>query len=247
MNGTLKENEHIETVSDRLRLIVSPEHTFGTDALLLAAFSMPKPKARVCDLGTGCGIIPFYLLARGLERCACVELQAAAAEQLARSAVLSDAADRLDIVTADLRRLHRLLPAGGFDTVTMNPPYTGKGRGIPSAGSAQRTARHETDATLVEIALAAARLLKFGGAFCMCMRPERLTDAFFAMRHAGMEPKRLRLVAKAPGNAPWLFLLESKKGRAPGLTVMPTLYLYAENGAYTEEYMEITGIYREKS
>ena len=241
---TLGENEHIENISDRLQLIVSPEHTFGTDALLLAAFALPRRTARTCDLGTGCGVIPFYLLARGLERCACVELQSAAADQLARSAAFSGVSDRLDVVCADLRRLEGVLPAGGFDCVTMNPPYTKAGHGIQSADGAKRTARHETDATLPEIASAAARLLKFGGAFCMCMRPERLAEAVAALQAASLEPKRLRFVAKAPGSAPWLFLIEGKKGRAPGVSVLPTLYLYDENGAFTPEYLEITATYR---
>ena len=244
MDVLLRENEHIETVSDRLRLIVSSRHTFGTDALLLAAFAFPKCRETVCDLGTGCGIIPFYWLARGVQSACAVELQEAATDQLTRSIALSGIEDRLTVCRADLRALKGLLPEGGFDLVTMNPPYTKAGHGIRSASEADRIARHETEATLEEICASAAKLIKFGGRFCLCLRPERLTDAMLTMRQAGLEPKRLRFVSKNAASAPWLFLLEGKKGRAPGLTVENPLFLYDMNGTETREYADMTAVYR---
>ena len=45
---------------------------------------------------------------------------------------------------------------------------------------------------------------------------ERLTDYLCAMRAAKIEPKRLRFAARREGKAPWLFLLEGKRGRNPG-------------------------------
>lgn len=244
MEGSLREHEHIEFLSDRLRLIVSPEHTFGTDALLLAAFAFPRQNEEACDLGTGCGVIPFYWLARGARRADAVELQSKAVDQLRRSVALSGISEQLGVYHADLRQLRGVLPEGRYGLVTMNPPYTKTGHGIQSAGAADRIARHETEATLEEICAAAAGLLKFGGRFCLCLRPERLTDAMAAMRAAKLEPKRLRFVAKNAASAPWLFLLEGKKGRAPGLTVENTLFIYNPDGGETEEYRAVTAAYR---
>lgn len=244
MEPALRENEHIEYISDRLRLIVSPEHTFGTDALLLAAFAFPKQNDAVCDLGAGCGIIPFYWLARGLRHVTAVELQPQAAEQMERSARLSGAVGRVTVLQADLRALKGLLPQGSFDKVTMNPPYTKAGHGVPSARTADLLARHEQTAALPEICKAAAELLKFGGSFSLCLRPERLAEAVEAMRGAGLEPKRLRFVCKNADSAPWLFLMEGKKGRAPGMAVEKSLFLYGPDGAETEEYRAIAAPYR---
>ena len=70
----MSESEHIEHIGKGLRLIVSDRHTFGTDALLLAFFSAPRPGDTACDLGTGCGVIPFCWLRQGLRRAAAVEL-----------------------------------------------------------------------------------------------------------------------------------------------------------------------------
>ena len=237
-------DEHIETFSDRLQLIVSPRHTFGTDALLLAAFAFPGPRERACDLGAGCGVIPFYWLAGGAARVCAVELQPEAADQMRRSAALSGITDLIDIYECDLRSPAGMPEAGAFDLVTMNPPYTKAGHGIQSRDGAALIARHETETTLEEICASAARLLKFGGRFALCLRPERLTDAFAAMRGAGIEPKRLRFVAKNADTAPWLFLLEGKKGRKSGMTVEKTLFLYDADGALTPEYGRISAPYR---
>ena len=46
------------------RLCVSREHRFGTDAFLLAGFSRPRQGEKVCDLCSGCGIIPLLWLRR---------------------------------------------------------------------------------------------------------------------------------------------------------------------------------------
>ena len=42
--------------------LVTAEHRFGSDAVLLADFARPKRRDIVCDLGTGCGILPLLLM-----------------------------------------------------------------------------------------------------------------------------------------------------------------------------------------
>ena len=50
-----------ETIADDLIVCTSQLHRFGTDAVLLTEFSEYRQKDRVCDLGTGCGIIPMLM------------------------------------------------------------------------------------------------------------------------------------------------------------------------------------------
>ena len=50
-----------EDIADGLVVCKSALHRFGTDAVLLAEFSGYRKKDRVCDLGTGCGIIPMLM------------------------------------------------------------------------------------------------------------------------------------------------------------------------------------------
>lgn len=239
-------DEHIENISPELRLIVSVPHTFGTDALLLASFAMPKKKEKVCDFGTGCGIIPFYWLREGVEKVCAVELQPRACGQLRRSVEMNALEDRLFLTEGDIRELKGTLPAGSFDLITMNPPYTAAGHGIDSASAADRIARHETDLTLSDLFQTASLLLKFGGRICVCLRPERLAECMNEMKKYRIEPKRLRFVSQRDGKAPWLFLLEGKLGRNPGLTVEPELHMEAPDGTQSEEMKRIIGSYADR-
>ena len=95
--------------------------------------------------------------------------------------------------------------------------------------TAARLARHEQPGTLDEVVAAASRLLRFGGRFCLCHRPERLADLCCALRARGLEPKRLRLVCRRAGDAPSLLLLETRRGGRPGLDIAAPLCL--EDGA----------------
>ena len=50
-----------EKLTDKITVCASTDHRFGTDAFLLADFSGYRQKDTVCDLGTGCGIIPLIM------------------------------------------------------------------------------------------------------------------------------------------------------------------------------------------
>ena len=49
---TLFDGEHIEDLGEDIGVVVSKQHTFGTDAMLLASFANPRPNDNACDFGT---------------------------------------------------------------------------------------------------------------------------------------------------------------------------------------------------
>ena len=222
---------------------VSNSHIFGTDAVLLADFAAPSKKARCCDLGSGCGIIPLLWCKRETGKITAVEIQPLAVEQINAAIELNSLSERLEAVNADLRELKGKVPFGCYDVVTMNPPYKASGAGIESRSGADKIARHETMCSLSDVCAAAKKLLNFGGRLCMCIRPERLCELFCEMRAADIEPKRLRLVSKLPGKAPWLALVEGRRGGRSGMTVEPELFVYGDSGEYSDEMKKIYGDY----
>lgn len=242
---TLYEGEHIEELGCGVRLIVSKNHTFGTDALILAYFASPKKRDVACDLGSGCGIIPFLWLRDGLcDKIYAVEIQKNACGQMLRSLTECDNNEKITVYNRDLKRLGDIFEAGGFDLVTMNPPYKDADCGIKSGDECARIARHEVACNIDDIAKCASRLLRFGGRFCICHRPERVFDAMTAMRDHGIEPKRLRFVSKRGDTQPWLVLIEGRRGGQNGLKVEKPLIVENDTGGPSQEMLLITEKYR---
>lgn len=204
----------------------SGDWRFGADALLLARYAAPRPGETVCELGTGCGVIPLLWCRDGGPAAVdAVEIQQPAAELAARSAAENGLSGRIRVVCADWRKLEGILPAGGYDRVACNPPYYAQGTGKTSRSPAGRLARHEQGDTLPGVAGAAARLLRHGGRCFLCHRPGRLWDLLSALQAGGLEPKRLRFVQQRADKEPWLLLCEARKGGRPGLRVEPVLLL----------------------
>ena len=235
-----------EKLTDKIYVCASSDHRFGTDAFLLANFSGYRQKDMVCDLGTGCGIIPLIMQKYKPPKVTyAVDIQEGAIEQLKLGMEHSET-NGIVPVCADLKKLWDDAPLGRLDLVTCNPPYKADNAGFQSAITAQRIARHEILCTIDDVCAAAEKLLKFGGRLCVCNRPERLSDVIYAMKSHNIEPKRLRMVSKEPDEAPWLFLIEGKKGSKPFMKIEPQLYIRSGDG-FTDELKQIYAIGKEQS
>ena len=70
-------------------------------------------------------------------------------------------------------------------------------------------------------------------------RPERLSELLCALTAAGLEPKRLRTVARTADAAPSLVLVGARRGGKPGLRILPPLTLCAPDGTDSEEIRRI--------
>jgi len=176
----------------------------GEDALRLGGFAAVRPNWRVCDLGTGSGVLLLLLAQREKSlRLTGVEIDPLSA----RTARQNLRANRLpgEIIEEKIQAVE--MP-GQFDLVIANPPYF-----PPNSGRGEDPFRIEKSARLEDFCAAAGRLLRNGGRFALCHRPERLADLFSALRTSGLEPKRMKLVS------PKLVLLESVRQGRPGLQI----------------------------
>lgn len=229
-----------EALRNEVDICVSEEHKFGTDAFLLADHAAPRHKDKVCDLGTGCGIVAVLMqISFSPNIIYGVDIQPQAIEQL-EVTVRKNGLDNIIPVCTDLKALWENAPLGTLDVVTCNPPYKAAKAGIESLTEAQKIARHEIMCDINDVCRAASRLLKFGGKLCLCNRPERLADVVSAMKANGIEPKELRFVSKDPESAPWLFLISGRKGGKPFMKVLPQLYINGSDG-FSEELLKIYG------
>lgn len=234
-----------EPIGEGRYIYVSPHHTFGTDAVLLANFAKAKQNDKLVDLGTGCGIIAFLLLRD--KRCQTafgVDISSEAIH-LAENTKQDFDFENFTPVLSDLKDLKGKVPFGCNTLVICNPPYKAPGAGIKNPDGVKSVARHEVECTLEDIIAVSAKLLQTGGRLCMCQRPERLAEMMDLMRKYKVEPKRLRLVCKCVGQSPWLVLLEGKRCANAALTIEPTLYVEDGNGNFSAEMIDIYGSYKE--
>jgi tRNA1(Val) A37 N6-methylase TrmN6 len=222
-------NLNVEELGGGLTLFISKEHRFGTDAVLLSEFATPRRKDSVCDLGTGCGIIPFLLIRDfGVKSVTAVDIQSEAIALLEKS-IKFNKINSIVPINADMKDLSADL-TGSFDVVTCNPPYKAVGTGILSDGEAKVTARHEVSCTIDDVCIASKKLLKSGGKLCMINRAERLADVIASMRQAHIEPKRLRFISKNKNSSPVLFLIEGIKDGKPFMKIAPPYFTHEGTG-----------------
>lgn len=233
-----------EPLGNGFFVYVSPLHTFGTDAVLLADFSAARKNDRLVDLGTGCGIIPFLILRNGcLSSAVGVDISEEATE-LAQRTESELKTGKFTVLNADLKTLKGRIEFGCYTLVTCNPPYKAPGAGLKNPDSVKAAARHETECTLRDIIEVSSKLLQTSGRLCMCHRPERLAELFSLMREYKLEPKRLRLVCQREGTEPWLVLAEGRKCGNTGMRIEPPLYI-EKNGGLSDEMIRIYGAYKE--
>ncbi len=239
--------ERTEKLATNLEIFVSHAHIFTSDAILLADFCKPRHKDKCCDLGTGNGIIPLlWLRDFKPKEIYGVELSETAIELFKKTLKYNNIEDSVNLFHLDLKKLKGVLPNEYFDVVSINPPYKKVGTGIVNEKEDYKNARHEFNCTLFDAAKAANYLLKFGGRYCMCQRPERLPEMFQAMKENKIEPKIMREVIQRKGKEPSLILLEGKKGAMEGFRILPPLYIEDDNGNYSDEADALFNAYKTK-
>jgi len=252
----LRPDEEIVDLVSGYRLIQNKTlFRLGMDAILLADFASPVPAhdPTVCDLGTGNGAVLLTMSARNQEAegrsritGVGVEVQERSAELASRNVTLNNLDGQVSIARCDLTDIPKVidprLKAGSFRTVVCNPPYRKAQSGITAPKSEIEIARAEVLCTIDDVCRTAAYLLKWGGSFCCVHRPDRLTDLICAMRDAGVEAKRLRLVLPRADSAPSMVLVEGKRGAKAGITIEPPLVIYGTDGKYTPQVAQIYGL-----
>ena len=227
-----------------LKLIQDTEEfCYGVDSVLLADFAakLCKTPAKAVDLGTGTGVIPLMLshMTRAQEILG-VELTQKSFELANRNVSLNNLEKRLGMILGDVADSGLLKSeAGTFDLVVSNPPYVKNKGGMTGNKDARTTARHETTAGLDAFVKTAARLLKQAGSFCMVHRPDRLVDICEFCRRHRLEPKHMQFVSPNKNKAPNILLVHCVKYGGANLKLHNPLYIYGENGEYTDEINKI--------
>ena len=216
-------------------------YRFSVDSLLLFDFINLRKANSIADLGAGSGIIGILLAGKYPDASVDLfEIQESLAGIANKNVILNRTADRVRVITCDLRVL-QVTPTGypRYDLVVSNPPFRRLKSGRLNTGEEKAIARHEITLSLHEFINAASALLRNRGRLCMIYHPCRLSELLTVMKGKGIEAKRMRLVHSTPSSEAKMVLLEAVQGGRAGLKVEAPLCLYREDGSYSEEMEKI--------
>jgi len=238
----IKPEERVDVLKTSGFKVIQEEKRFcfGIDAVLLADFAKTRRNEKVCDLGTGTGIIPFLLAAKNPSvHIDAIEIQPESADMAARSVKLNGLEDRINITEGDIKKAAEIFQKNTYDAVTSNPPYMIAEHGEGNGNDEKTIARHEVLCTLEDVVRSASELLKSQGRFYMIHKPFRLAEIMSVMMKYKLEPKRMRLCFPYVDKEPTMVLIEGVKCAKSRITVEPPLIVYEKSGGYTKEVQEI--------
>ena len=208
--------------------------SFGTDALMLAAYIRARKNGSAAELGAGTGAISLLCAAKGkFTHIDAYEIQENYREYICENIRNNSLSSAVSGIISDVR----ILKDEKYDAVFTNPPYMkgGSFSGKGNSSDIKNAARHEENGDIYDFCAAAGRILKFGGMFYVVYRPDRLTDLLEAMRGSGIEPKRITPVSRSYSYSPSSILVEGKKGASYSLYYTPCLYIYDKDGNETDD------------
>lgn len=241
----LKKDEKLEDLElDGLHIIQSAgSYHFTSDSVLLANSVRALRGEKICDLGTGSGVIPLIVSAKTkASKIVGVEIQSEIANMAERSVKLNNLQDKISILNINLLDAPRILGHGAFDIVTANPPYfkVDKLQATSEENEVSRCAKYELSATLSDFVEAASKLLKFGGRLYLVSKIERLAECMTLFSNNKLEPKTITMVFPKPSKPADTFIVSATKNGKPGLKVT-SLFCHEESGEMTPALKKIYG------
>lgn len=243
MKIELNENERIDDLEFKnLKIIQNKKgFCFGIDSVLLSDWAKEiKPNQTILDMGTGTGILGILLCGKTINtKIVGVEIQEEVAKMAIKSIKLNNLQERFQIICENIKNLKNKYEIGSFDVVITNPPYKKQGTGKTNENDIKLISRHEITANLEDFISTASYLLKDKGNIYMVHRPERLVDILVTLKKYKLEPKKLRFVYPNINKEPNLILIKATKNAKPFLKIEKPLYVYNQNGEYTEEILKI--------
>ena len=214
---------------------------FGIDSVILAhfAYQFIKPNKIIADLGSGNGVLSLLLSKKvNPKEIVAFEKQPTIAEMATRSVSLNHLENIIQVKNVDICDLKNEQYVKKFDVIITNPPYKKEATGINSKNDMRQIARFETTADIDKWFQISNYILKDTGSIYMCYRPERLTEAFSAMRKNNFEPKEIRFVHSKLESESKLVLIRATKNGNAFLKILKPLIIYKDDGSYSEEVLE---------
>lgn len=232
----LKENERLDDLQvGGLKIIQDKtKYCFTSDSAILANFVSAKRTDKVCEIGTGTGVISILLtIKQNPEKIYAFEVQKETAELAQRNVELNLLNEKIEIINAPIQDFEKFVKRESFDVVVSNPPYRKVNqKSLVSIREEEAISKHEVMLTLDEFVLCAKNLLKFGGKFFLVYDATRTAELIYKLKQNNLEPKTMFFTSPSPTKNPVLVLIEAVKGGKEQVNVLPTLITNDKDGNY---------------
>lgn len=240
----------METTLDSIRdiNIYQPRdgYRFSVDALLLYSFVNVRTAEYIADIGAGAGIVGLLLAKKYISaNVTLFEIQDSLAELAEKNIAMNSLKERVKVIKTDIREI-RTAPffqatVHTFDVAVSNPPFRKGSSGLINPDEGKAIARHEIMIDLQGLVDSAHYLLRPNGRLFLIYHPSRLTELIEILRKRRIEAKRLRFVHSDARSEARMVMVEAAKNRRQGLKVERPLFIYRENGEYSDEMQKIYG------
>ncbi|MBP2024689.1 tRNA1(Val) (adenine(37)-N6)-methyltransferase [Peptoniphilus stercorisuis] len=202
---------------------------YTTDSLLLT--SLARPNGRVCDIGSGSGIISLRLIDnKNIKTFTNIELNYDSYEISKKSIRENQLEDKINSLNINVFDVKKHFDNQSFDTVIMNPPYFSKS--LKNYKKSKEIARHSD--SIEGFIQAAKYLLKNSGKLFLIFPTKRLVDLIFILRSEGLEPKKLRFIKNDKDKESYLVFVEAVKEGKCEIKILPDLILYEDKKRSSE-------------
>ena len=212
---------------------------FSLDSVILANFCTIRLRdKKICDMGTGNGVIPLILSKRTDKSITGVEIQESLYNLAKESVSYNHLENQITLIHDDIDHLpfHE-----EFDLVTCNPPYFKvQEHNYFNEQEEKVIARHEVKMNLDKMFSVASRILKNNGNFAMVHRTERIMEIVSVMRKYHIEPKKIIFIHENIHKESTLVFIEGQKCGNVGLKIEAPFIMYQEDGSMTKEYEQLT-------
>lgn len=207
------------------------------DSVLLANFvSINLRDKSILDIATGNAPIPMLLTFRTKAKIYGVELQKEVFCLGKISVKENNMQSQISLINDDAKNVVNYFDSDYFDVITCNPPYFKTDNPLyENDNYIKSLARHEKTLMLEDIFVIAKKVLKNNGRIAIVHKSERFMEILLIMKKYNIEPKKIRFVYPKLNKNSDLILIEGVKNGKPGLKVLSPLFIYDDDGNYTEE------------
>ena len=239
-----REEETIdEILGGQLKVIQKAKgYRFSIDSLLLAHFVSLKKNDLVLDMGTGSGVISMIIAHCGpCRKVTGIEIQKELVDMAQRNVALNGLGNKVEICQGDIGAIGNIFSPNSFDVVLFNPPYRKLRSGRINPDYQKSVARHEIRGSLNDFLAASKYVLKISGRVYVIYPASRTVDLLSWMRNFSIEPKRMQIVHSNACSRGEFVLMEGIKGAREEVEILPPLFIYEDNGVYTDRMTRVFG------